>query len=127
NPGPPVETPAMPSQLEQLRELSAVVADTGDIEAIARFRPMDATTNPSLLLKAASLPAYARFVDEAAAKASGDGEARVADACDRLAVAVGGEILRLIPGRVSTEVDARLSFDTEATVAKARRLVELYA
>src|SRR5690554_6972736 len=98
-PGPPANTPAMPSQLEQLRELSTVVADTGDIEAIARFRPMDATTNPSLLLKAASLPAYARFVDEAAAKASGDGEARVADACDRLAVAVGGEIRRLIAGR----------------------------
>ena len=116
----------MPTQLEQLRALSAVVADTGDIEAIARFRPMDATTNPSLLLKAASLPAYARFVDEAAAKATGEGAARVADACDRLAVAVGGEILKLIPGRVSTEVDARLSFDTEATVAKARRLVELY-
>ena len=116
----------MPSQLEQLRGLSAVVADTGDIEAIARFRPMDATTNPSLLLKAASLPAYAHFIDDTATKATGQGAARVADACDRLAVAIGGEILKLIPGRVSTEVDARLSFDTEATVAKARRLVELY-
>ncbi|MGO1541563.1 MAG: transaldolase [Luteimonas sp.] len=116
----------MSNQLEQLRELSAVVADTGDIQAIARFRPMDATTNPSLLLKAASLPAYAHFIDDAAAKAAGQGEARLADACDRLAVAIGGEILKLIPGRVSTEVDARLSFDTEATVAKARRLVALY-
>lgn len=128
NGGCPVfwNTPRMSNQLEQLRGLSAVVADTGDIEAIARFRPLDATTNPSLLLKAASLPAYAHFIDEAAARASGTGEARVADACDRLAVAIGGEILKLIPGRVSTEVDARLSFDTAATVAKARRLVELY-
>ena len=117
----------MSNQLEQLRGLSAVVADTGDIEAIARFRPMDATTNPSLLLKAASLPAYAHFIDEAVAKATGEGDARLADACARLAVAIGGEILKLIPGRVSTEVDARLSFDTEATVAKARRLVALYA
>ena len=117
----------MPSQLEQLRALSVVVADTGDIDAIARFRPMDATTNPSLLLKAASQPAYARHIEEAVASATGSGEARVADACDRLAVAIGGEILALIPGRVSTEVDARLSFDSEATIAKAHRLVELYA
>jgi transaldolase len=116
----------MPSQLEQLRALSVVVADTGDIDAIARFKPMDATTNPSLLLKAAALPAYAAHLDAAVAAASGSGEARVADACDRLAVAIGGEILKLIPGRVSTEVDARLSFDTQATVAKAHRLVELY-
>lgn len=116
---------AVTSQLEQLRALSAVVADTGDIEAIARFRPMDATTNPSLLLKAAALPAYASHIEAAVAAASGDD--KVGDACDRLAVAIGGEILKLIPGRVSTEVDARLSFDTEATVAKARRLVELYA
>ena len=113
------------SQLEQLRQFSAVVADTGDIEAIARFHPLDATTNPSLLLKAAALPAYAAHLDAAVAAASGHD--RVGDACDRLAVAIGGEILKLIPGRVSTEVDARLSFDTEATVAKAHRLVELYA
>ena len=122
----PIAATVMPNQLEQLRALSTVVADTGDIDAIARFKPMDATTNPSLLLKAASIPAYARFIDDAVAKASGDGEARVADACDRLAVAIGGEILALIPGRVSTEVDARLSFDTQATVDKAHRLVELY-
>ena len=117
----------MPTQLEQLRALSTVVADTGDIEAIARFKPMDATTNPSLLLKAASLPAYAAHLDAAVAHASGRGEAKVADASDRLAVAIGGEILKLVPGRVSTEVDARLSFDTAATIAKAHRLVELYA
>ena len=115
----------MSNQLEQLRQLSTVVADTGDIDAIARFRPMDATTNPSLLLKAAALPAYAPLLDAAIAQAAGDD--RVGDACDRLAVAIGGEILKLIPGRVSTEVDARLSFDTEATIAKAHRLVQLYA
>ena len=115
----------MSNQLEQLRTHSVVVADTGDIDAIARFAPMDATTNPSLLLKAAALPAYAPLLDDAVARASGPDP--VGDACDRLAVAIGGEILKLIPGRVSTEVDARLSFDTEATVAKAKRLVQLYA
>ena len=115
----------MKSQLEQLRTHSAVVADTGDIEAIARFMPMDATTNPSLLLKAAALPAYAPHLAASAAAASGDDP--LGDACDRLAVAIGTEIVKLIPGRVSTEVDARLSFDTEATVARARRLVRLYA
>ena len=113
------------SQLDQLRQFSTVVADTGDIEAIARFAPQDATTNPSLLLKAAALPAYAAQIEAAIAQASGAD--RVGDACDRLAVAIGGEILKLIPGRVSTEVDARLSFDTAATVAKAKRLVQLYA
>ena len=115
----------MTHQLEQLRQFSAVVADTGDIEAIARFKPLDATTNPSLLLKAAALPAYASHIDAAVAAASGDD--KVGDASDRLAVAIGGEILKLIPGRVSTEVDARLSFDTEATIAKAHKLVQLYA
>ncbi|MFZ5658059.1 MAG: transaldolase [Pseudomonadota bacterium] len=117
----------MTSRLDALRQHSTIVADTGDIEAIARFRPLDATTNPSLLLKAASLPGYAALVDEAIGAAQGaDATARVADASDRLAVAIGTKILELIPGRVSTEVDARLSFDTEATVAKARHLVELY-
>ena len=117
----------MTSQLEQLRALSAVVADTGDIEAIARFRPLDATTNPSLLLKAAALPAYAPLIDAAIAGARGnDTDARVADAGDRLAVAIGGEILKLVPGRVSTECDARHSFDTAATLAQARKLVALY-
>jgi transaldolase len=87
----------MTSQLEQLRQHSVVVADTGDIEAIARFKPIDATTNPSLLLKAAALPAYASHIEAAV---------------DRLAVAFGLEILKIVPGRVSTEVDARLSFDT---------------
>ncbi|MFC5570310.1 transaldolase [Lysobacter yangpyeongensis] len=117
----------MPSQLEQLRAVSAVVADTGDIEAIARFRPLDATTNPSLMLKAAALPAYAPLIDAAIANAQGpDADARIADAGDRVAVAIGTEILKLIPGRVSTECDARHSFDTEATLAQARKLVALY-
>lgn len=117
----------MTSQLEQLRTLSAVVADTGDIEAIARFHPLDATTNPSLLLKAASIPAYSPLIDSALAQARGsDLPERVADASDVLAVTIGTEILKLIPGRVSTEVDARLSFDTDATLAKARKLVALY-
>ncbi len=118
----------MTSKLQQLRDLSSVVADTGDIDAIARFTPLDATTNPSLLLKAATLPGYSGLIDAALASArGGDDAARVADAGDRLAVAIGGEILKLIPGRVSTEVDARLSFDTEATLAQARKLVGLYA
>src|SRR5690606_4949424 len=100
NGAPPFPRPQadMSSQLEQLRSLSTVVADTGDIEAIARFKPMDATTNPSLLFKAASLPAYAGHLDQAVAAASGSGEAKVADAGDRLSVAIGGEILKLIPG-----------------------------
>ena len=115
----------MTSQLEQLRQQSVVVADTGDIEAIARFKPIDATTNPSLLLKAASLPAYASHIEAAVAAARGDD--KVGDAGDRLAVAIGSEILKLVPGRVSTEVDARLSFDTEASIAKAHKLVQLYA
>ncbi|RZA18792.1 MAG: transaldolase [Lysobacteraceae bacterium] len=125
SPRPTTTANTVTSQLEQLRQHSAVVADTGDIEAIARFQPMDATTNPSLLLKAATLPAYVPLLDAAIARAGGND--RVGDACDRLAVAIGGEISKLVPGRVSTEVDARLSFDTEATVAKAHRLVDLYA
>ena len=117
----------MTDALQQLRDHSTVVADTGDIEAIARFKPQDATTNPSLLLKAASLPAYAPLLQAAVADARGDDRAaRVADAGDRLAVAIGREILKLVPGRVSTEVDARLSFDTEGTIAQARKLVALY-
>ncbi|MEW5835479.1 MAG: transaldolase [Pseudomonadota bacterium] len=119
----------MASQLEQLRQYTTVVADTGDIEAIARYKPVDATTNPSLLLKAAGIPAYAALLDEAVAFAKGQGnerEQQLADASDHLAVAVGRKILDLVPGRVSTEVDARLSFDTDATIAKAERLIGLY-
>jgi transaldolase len=117
------------SQLEQLRQYTTVVADTGDIEAIARYRPVDATTNPSLLLKATELPAYAPLIDEAVQRAKSQShsrEQRLIDASDHLAVAVGRKIVELVPGRVSTEVDARLSFDTHATIAKAERLIELY-
>jgi transaldolase len=117
------------NQLEQLRQYTTVVADTGDIEAIARYKPVDATTNPSLLLKAAELPAYAPLIDEAVTWAKSQGgsrEQQLVDACDHLAVAVGCKIVELVPGRVSTEVDARLSFDTNATIAKAERLVGLY-
>jgi len=119
----------MASQLEQLKSMTAIVADTGDIDAIAQHRPEDATTNPSLLLKAAASPRYAPLLDAAVAWArarSDNRERRLVDALDKLAVEAGVEILKLVPGRVSTEADARLSFDTLATVAKARRLIELY-
>lgn len=112
----------MTSKLEQLRQITTVVADTGDVNAIARLKPVDATTNPSLLLKAAALPQYQPQLSEAKKKSQG----QAALACDLFAVAVGKQILQHIPGRISTEVDARLSFDTKATLTKARKLVELY-
>jgi transaldolase len=117
----------MADQLESLRKHSVIVADTGDIESIARFRPQDATTNPSLILKAAQDARYRQLIDEAVAAAAGAAaETRLAETVDRLFVGFGRRILELIPGRVSTEAEARLSFDTEATEAKARRLIELY-
>lgn len=119
----------MPSKLSQLKTMTQVVADTGDIEAIRRFQPTDATTNPSLLLKAAALPHYAELLREARRQATQEGGSetqQLASSCDRFAVAVGREITQIIPGRVSTEVDARLSFDTAASVERARRLVALY-
>jgi transaldolase len=112
----------MTSKLEQLSQFTTVVADTGDIDAIARLKPVDATTNPSLLLKAAAMPGYADLLNQAVADCNGD----LGLASDRFGVAVGQGILKVIPGRISTEVDARLSFDTEATLARAYRLVELY-
>ncbi|MGU1531308.1 transaldolase [Pseudomonas aeruginosa] len=112
----------MTSKLEQLKQYTTVVADTGDFDAIARLKPVDATTNPSLLLKAAALPRYAEHLRQATAVSGGDAGL----ACDRFAVAVGKDILGVIPGRISTEVDARLSFDSEATLARAHRLIELY-
>lgn len=120
----------MTTQLESLRKLTTVVADTGDIEAIKKYQPVDATTNPSLLLKAASLPQYAQLMTESVAWAkaqSNDAEQQIIDAGDKLAVAIGKEIVDVIPGRISTEVDARLSFDTAATVKKAHKLIKLYA
>ncbi|MDD1507335.1 transaldolase [Pseudomonas sp. CNPSo 3701] len=112
----------MTSKLDQLKQFTTVVADTGDIDAIARLKPVDATTNPSLLLKAAALPRYAELLKQAVAASKGD----VDLASDRFGVTVGREILQVIPGRISTEVDARLSFDTQATLSRAKRLVELY-
>jgi transaldolase len=115
--------------LESLRQYTTVVADTGDIEAIAQYRPQDATTNPSLLFQAAQMPAYRPLVEEATEAASelGGTHLRMADEfIDRLFVLFGSEILNVIPGRVSTEVPARLSLDTPGTVAKARKLISLY-
>lgn len=119
----------MSSKLEQLKSMTDVVADTGDIEAIAKFKPMDATTNPSLLLKAAQLPQYSNLLSDAkswAAAQGGSDSEQLANCSDKLAVAIGCEILGIIPGRISTEVDSRLSFDTAATITKARRLISLY-
>ena len=119
----------MTTLLAQLKSMTAIVADTGDIEAIRRHRPEDATTNPSLLLKAASLPEYAPLIEDALAWAkaqSNDREQQAHDAMDKLAVDVGLEVLKIVPGRISTEVDARLSFDTQATLNKARKLIRLY-
>ncbi len=116
--------------LDQLRGMTVVVADTGDFESIAQFQPRDATTNPSLIYKAAQMPHYKHLVEEAVAKAQSEaapGSPEFIDACiDYLFVGFGLEILKLVPGRVSTEVDAGLSFDTEGTVQKARRLIGLY-
>ena len=117
------------SKLDQLRSMTDVVADTGDIEAIKKYAPLDATTNPSLLLKAAALPHYQTLLSDAvvwAGKQSSDSQQQLADAGDKFAVAIGQEILSIIPGKVSTEVDARLSFNTAATIDKAHRLIDLY-
>lgn len=114
---------------ESLKKFTTVVADTGDIEAIARHRPQDATTNPSLLYHAAQMPAYRHLVEEAADAASeiGGSEAKMAEEfIDQLFVLFGCEILKVVPGRVSTEVAASLSFNTQATVAKGRKLISLY-
>ena len=115
--------------LKQLEKYTTVVADTGDIEAIARYRPQDATTNPSLLLRAAQMPAYQNLVEEAtelALERGGRHEVMAEEFIDRLFVLFGSEILKVVPGRVSTEVAASLSFDTTATIAKARKLISLY-
>lgn len=118
--------------LEQLREMTIVVADTGDIQAIEQFTPRDATTNPSLITAAAQMPQYQGIVDETLKQAKKDAGSEATDAevlslaFDRLAISFGKKILEIIPGRVSTEVDARLSYDTEATIAKARSIIAQY-
>jgi len=119
----------MASQLAQLKKMSTVVADTGDVEAISQFQPQDATTNPSLLLKAASLAKYQPLLTEAthwAKQQSNELAQQVVDAADKLSVLIGSEILKIIPGRISTEVDARLSFDTQASIEKAQKLIAMY-
>jgi len=119
----------MSSKLDQLREMTVVVADTGDIEAIRTLKPVDCTTNPTLLLKAVALPGLSGVVDDALAwgrKQKGERNEVLSRVADRLAVAVGGELTRLVPGRVSTEVDANLSFDTQATIEKAHAIIAAY-
>src|SRR6266545_3917431 len=115
--------------LDSLKRSTTVVADTGDFEAIAEYRPQDATTNPSLIYQAAQKPHYRHLVDEAldfALRSPGDAAARSTAFMDKLFITFGCEILRIVPGRVSTEVDAGLSFDTEGTLAKARKLIDMY-
>lgn len=119
----------MPSQLDQLKEFTTVVADTGDFSSMKEYQPQDATTNPSLILQAASKPEYQSIVEKAVAEkkdASLSEEAQIEAIMDRVLVLFGLEILKIVPGRVSTEVDARLSFDKEATIAKAKELIAAY-
>ncbi|MBB3932196.1 transaldolase [Kaistia hirudinis] len=119
----------MTSKLEQLKAMTVVVADTGDLEAIKTFRPVDCTTNPSLVLKAFELPQYKDVIDAAVAwgsKQGGSRDAIAAAVADRLAVAFGAEVSKLVPGRVSTEVNADLSFDTQASLDKARSIIAAY-
>ncbi|WP_192891713.1 transaldolase [Vibrio bathopelagicus] len=117
------------NKLEQLKKYTTVVADTGDIDAIAAFQPQDATTNPSLVLKAAEMPQYDHLIADAvtwAKSKSDDKSQQLIDAGDKLAVNIGLEILKTVPGRISTEVDARMSFDKEESLAKARKLIAMY-
>ncbi|OYY50877.1 MAG: transaldolase [Methylophilales bacterium 28-44-11] len=119
----------MENLLDQLKAMTTIVADTGDVEAIKTVKPVDATTNPSLVLKASQLPQYAPLIDAAIAyaKAQGGTKAEQIDsAADKLAVLIGAEITKVVPGRISTEVDARLSFNLDAMVAKGRKLIKLY-
>lgn len=119
----------MANLLDQLKAMTTIVADTGDVEAIKTVKPVDATTNPSLVLKASELPQYAPLIETAIAyaKAQGGSKAEQIDnAADKLAVLIGAEITKEVPGRISTEVDARLSFNLDAMVAKGRKLIKLY-
>ncbi|ABR73957.1 transaldolase [Actinobacillus succinogenes] len=119
----------MTTQLDALKQMTVVVADTGDIEAMKLYKPQDATTNPSLILSASALPQYVSLIDDAVAYAkakSSDKAQQLIDAEDKLAVNIGLEILKLVPGRISTEVDARLSYDIQGTIEKARKIIALY-
>ena len=120
----------LPSQLDQLKGFTTVVADTGDFESMRVYQPQDATTNPSLILQAATKPAYGYILDQVIADRNGSGltgSAQIEDVIDHLLVGFGMEILKIVPGRVSTETDARLSFDTAGSIAKGRQLIALYA
>jgi len=115
--------------LEQLKNVTQVVADTGDFESMKQYRPVDATTNPSLIYAAAQKPAYRHLLDKAidyGRKQAGTGAEKLSHTMDMIAVIFGAEILKIVPRRVSTEVDARLSFDTESTIEKARHIISLY-
>ena len=119
----------MANLLDQLKSMTTIVADTGDVEAIKTVKPVDATTNPSLVLKASQLPQYAPLIEAAITYAKAQGgtkEQQIDSAADKLAVLIGAEITKEVPGRISTEVDARLSFDLDAMVAKGRKLIKLY-
>src|ERR1700761_8597605 len=109
--------------LDQLKQYTTVVSDTGDFQAIAQYKPQDATTNPSLILKAVQKPEYRPLLEKVVRESKGEALDSV---IDRLLIAFGTEILKIIPGRVSTEVDARLSFNTQASIAKGRELISLY-
>jgi len=125
----PISPSTAVSQLDQLKKFTRVVADTGDIDSIKEFAPQDATTNPSLILKAAQMPAYQRLMDKAIAdgkKSGATGQALLSEIVDDLLVAFGTEILKIVPGRVSTETDASLSFDADALVEKAHKFIALY-
>ena len=121
--------PESKNQLDQLKTMTVVVADTGDIESMKQYQPRDATTNPSLILAAAGKPEYAYLIDKAVKDRKGSGLSgakQVDDVIDHILINFGIEILKIVPGRVSTETDARLSFDQEGTIAKARQLIALY-
>lgn len=117
------------SQLDEFKHFTVVVADTGDIDLIKQFAPEDATTNPSLILKAAQLSQYQSLIDlaiETAKTKGGSKQAQLLNASDQVAVNIGVEILKIIPGRISTEVDARLSFDKQGSIDKAHKIIKLY-
>lgn len=125
----PVNKKKKMSTLEQLKSMTTIVADTGDFEAMKAYKPTDATTNPSLILSAAEMPQYQHLIEKAVKygrNSDGDETAKISAAMDMLCVLFGCEILKIIPGRVSTEVDARLSFDKEGSIKKALKLIELY-
>jgi transaldolase len=123
------ETPTKTSQLDQLKKFTKVVADTGDFETMRDYKPQDATTNPSLILQAASKPEYAHLLDKVLTDVKNTSlpkSQQVDNIMDHLLVAFGAQILEIVPGRVSTETDARLSFDTEGSIAKGRQLIGIY-